>query len=403
MQEPDKKTERLQEGAGLQNFKGGGGEQAAEDFKKRLRDNCMECQEKLKEKYQNIVLLLHSQGAYIWGMGRLGRFTEGQCRKNQVIVHGFLDNGAGQPNGQTQFCPCNVLKADDIVVIASFFYADIAQQLKMLGVRHFIYYEELALVDEGFASYYGLFEKMQEELVEAREEYLRIYDVFADDVSKTVYADIIYYRMSLDIRYTMDAFERSHRCGIQYLDPVVADRFHAGTVFYDVGGFDGASSLDFIRTGKGYHKVYFFEPDKEALEQAKKRLEGYPAVVFVQAGAGEANSVTQYDPLGNGAGTITDSGRESIRTVMLDDYIDSDQAYVKMDVEGYEAQVLFGMKQAILKYRPMLAVSVYHKSGDIHRLIDMVLSWNPSYKVYMRHYTKVYADTVCYFVDGEEI
>ncbi|MCM1414523.1 MAG: FkbM family methyltransferase [bacterium] len=84
----------------------------------------------------------------------------------------------------------------------------------------------------------------------------------------------------------------------------------------------------------------------------------------------------------------------------LDDFVFSSDSYIKMDVEGFEVSVLNGCEQAIRNYRPMLSVSLYHKVGDIHSLINKILEWNPDYRVYMRHYTGTYADTRAYFIDG---
>ncbi len=121
-------------------------------------------------------------------------------------------------------------------------------------------------------------------------------------------------------------------------------------------------------------------------------------ITFITACVGEGRGTVHYNALGGGGGMVEVDGAEIIATVALDEYISSDSAYVKMDVEGYELSVLKGMKNSIIMYKPMLAVCVYHKPGDIHTLISTILAWNPSYKVYMRHYTPVYADTVCYFL-----
>ena len=113
----------------------------------------------------------------------------------------------------------------------------------------------------------------------------------------------------------------------------------------------------------------------------------------------EKTDTAHYDAIGKGAGAIADSGTEIIRTVALDDYIEDGRIYIKMDIEGHEMYALKGMKNSIMRYKPLLAISVYHQCGDMHKLVDVILSWNPDYKVYMRHYTNTYADTVCYFVD----
>ena len=55
-----------------------------------------------------------------------------------------------------------------------------------------------------------------------------------------------------------------------------------------------------------------------------------------------------------------------------------------------------------LLYRSVLGISVYHRPGDMHKLTKMILDLNKNYKVYMRHYTNVYADTVCYLIPDEK-
>lgn len=62
--------------------------------------------------------------------------------------------------------------------------------------------------------------------------------------------------------------------------------------------------------------------------------------------------------------------------------------------------VLESREHAIKDCKEMLSVSLYHKSGDIHGLINKVMAWNLSYQVYRHHYTGPYADTRVYFIDG---
>ena len=39
------------------------------------------------------------------------------------------------------------------------------------------------------------------------------------------------------------------------------------------GGFDGESTLDFIKYIGDYQKIYLFEPDKNIIEETKRRLQ----------------------------------------------------------------------------------------------------------------------------------
>ena len=57
-----------------------------------------------------------------------------------------------------------------------------------------------------------------------------------------------------------------------------------------------------------------------------------------------------------------------------------------MDVEGAEYETLSGMRNTIAKYKPKLAVSAYHRVGDIFTLPLYISQLNPDYKIYIRHH-----------------
>lgn len=355
---------------------------------------------KLRKKYQNVILS-YRNGVYIWGTGLLGKFAHLQCEKNNIVVYGFIDNDKNNLNEQQKIFSYSILKQDDIVIIASFYCADIIEQLESMNLKNYIYYEDLSIIIHKFDTYYPAFNGVLEELEANKMKYIYLYDLLEDEISKKIYTAIINYKISLNTAYTSEAYNLSLQNGVQYFDKIIIDRLGENTTFLDVGGFDGGSTKDFIERVKGYNKIYFFEPDFQVIEEAKKKLHGVRNIEFIQAGAGRKREMLHYNAVGDGSGNISEEGKEIVPIVVLDDYIENGNTYVKMDVEGYEMQVLEGMKRAIIQYKPILAVSVYHKCGDMHRLVDKILAWNPRYKIYLRHYTRNYADTVCYFIDSK--
>ena len=60
--------------------------------------------------------------------------------------------------------------------------------------------------------------------------------------------------------------------------------------------------------------------------------------------------------------------------------------YIKMDVEGAEYETLLGCKRLIRECKPKLAVSAYHRAGDIFTLPLLIARLNPDYKIYLRHH-----------------
>ena len=69
---------------------------------------------------------------------------------------------------------------------------------------------------------------------------------------------------------------------------------------------------------------------------------------------------------------------------------------IKMDIEGSESQALEGAKEVITKWKPRLAISVYHRRMDIWKIAMQILEYNSGYKFYLRTYSFTGKDTVLY-------
>jgi FkbM family methyltransferase len=59
----------------------------------------------------------------------------------------------------------------------------------------------------------------------------------------------------------------------------------------------------------------------------------------------------------------------------LDDLIPGPVDFIKLDVEGSEYEALEGASRLIREWKPTLAVSLYHKPGDVERLCAQVESF----------------------------
>ena len=72
-----------------------------------------------------------------------------------------------------------------------------------------------------------------------------------------------------------------------------------------------------------------------------------------------------------------------------------------MDIEGAELSALKGGMEIIKKYRPQLAISIYHSSEDFVN-IPLYLSENlENYKFRIGHYSDTIIETVLYAIPNE--
>lgn len=190
--------------------------------------------------------------------------------------------------------------------------------------------------------------------------------------------------------------------------------FHKGTAFIDAGCFNLGTSREFARwCGGEYSKIVAFEPVTANYEICKKRNKEWELKNFelVQA-ALSAEEAEQRIVLKSGVNSsfINDSfwvhfgerellqqESELIRTVKLDDFVrDTTVGFIKMDIEGAEYEALKGARDTIQRDRPFLAISVYHRRGDMIAIMDYLLSIVPEYRFWLRHHSSTTCDTVLY-------
>jgi FkbM family methyltransferase len=61
--------------------------------------------------------------------------------------------------------------------------------------------------------------------------------------------------------------------------------------------------------------------------------------------------------------------------------------FIKMDIEGAETNALLGAEQTIRRYRPRLAISVYHNIQDFVRIPEWIANLGLGYRMYLDHFT----------------
>jgi hypothetical protein len=69
---------------------------------------------------------------------------------------------------------------------------------------------------------------------------------------------------------------------------------------------------------------------------------------------------------------------------------------IKMDIEGGELDALMGAAAILEKYRPNLAISVYHKTNDIWQIPGLISSIIGPCNYFLRRHSRTIADTVLY-------
>ncbi len=323
-----------------------------------------------------------------------GRNVYASAVVSQLDVAAFVDDFT--PDREDRGIPVirsDELPADAIVLAVSGGRPlTVRKQLAERGLAHLDYFTLLqwgnlslpeAVFNEGFR-----------ELYDTNHEQIAWLDaLMADDESRETLHRLLAFRYSYDLDCLNGFAERQTE---QYFEPFL--NLRAGKpVFVDVGGFDGFTAEEFIRRSPDYKAVYVFEPEVGNYEKCRKRLAQYRDIHLLPYGAGAKNETLRFSSAGS-ASSVCENGEAEILIRRIDDVVDDQPTFIKMDIEGVELAALEGARRSISEHSPALAICVYHRPSDFWTVPRLVLSMMPDYAIYLRHYTESIYETVMYFV-----
>lgn len=329
----------------------------------------------------------------IFGAGNCGHAVWRTLSDEGIKVEAFCDNRlAGTTDGEASLPIIGVMQMA----------ADIEKYFILISVADGPVYEVIhnQLMQTGFRDSQCLFMKDYIEklpagfLTKYRYQYHKVFDMLEDEFSKKVYIERIkrVYALS-DISGVMQS-EKD-----QYFDKIVELTEHE--VFIDCGTYIGDTAAEFIKRTKGrYQQIYTFEAEESKYGQIKNNLEGFKYKMY-PFGVWSENIKLYFDAGGGSASKVSETGAGGVEVdVVALDCVEFDEipTFIKMDIEGSEKQALLGAVELISKHTPKLAICVYHKPEDLFELPLLIKKINPKYKLYMRHYSNHFAETVCYAV-----
>lgn len=194
-------------------------------------------------------------------------------------------------------------------------------------------------------------------------------------------------------------------CGIdhQYFD--FPSLFRRGTAFVDGGCLNCRTSYLFADWCEGeYSKIYAFEPDPVSCSICEQNLSNREIRDFhlIRSGLSDHNGEVSFRAGLYGCSHVTtgDGTGKNVVTVpvtTIDGTVGEEKiGFIKMDIEGAEFDALHGAQNVIVRDKPLLAISVYHRPGDMLAIMDYLRLLVPEYRFWLRHYSIGIADTVLY-------
>lgn len=142
------------------------------------------------------------------------------------------------------------------------------------------------------------------------------------------------------------------------------------SVIIDVGANIGQTAMNFAKISEQNSMIHAFEPDPVNYSKALENLKRNPFknIRYYNIGLGSANeelSLKINSPLNRGGNRIDRKkalGSLIIKIERLDDVLERENVQkvdlIKIDVEGFELEVLKGAKTTILLHKPLLYIEV---------------------------------------------
>lgn len=265
--------------------------------------------------------------------------------------------------------------------------------LKSLGYENVIDYLTLSKYADDKHLEMKLIDDCNKDIKIHYSKYEWVYSRLVEDTSKKVFTDILNFRVNKELDY-MNGYEVDD-IG-QYFEDFL--ELQDNEVFIDAGGYDGQTSIEFIKHCPKYKAVYIFEPSEENILLAKDNLKDYLNINFISKGLSDKNETLKFDTGSGSASSISEYGTVKIVVDTLDNLVQEKVTFIKMDIEGAEGLAIDGMKRHIQEDHPKLAISVYHKADDFWKIPEQILNIRDDYNIYMRHYTEGTDETVMFFM-----
>ncbi|MDI6774084.1 MAG: FkbM family methyltransferase [Verrucomicrobiota bacterium] len=178
-------------------------------------------------------------------------------------------------------------------------------------------------------------------------------------------------------------------------------------IIVEGGACWGDTALDFADQAGTKGRVYSFEIDPENLDVLKKNVEMNPEIgrrihVIERAMGEVSDKDVAFAPAGPGTRLAGqgDPATLSVKTLSVDDLVSrhdlSRVDFIKMDIEGSEMQALRGAQRTLLRFKPRLAISAYHKEEDILTIPEYLDGLQAGYSFYFDHFSVHGQETILF-------
>ena len=306
-------------------------------------------------------------------LARIGRTPDGVFASN-----GFVRNRTFHNMPVLSLADAERQFGRDMIVLCAFGSSvpEVMDHMRWLDENYTFYMPELPL-------YSGdLFD--HEYFITRIDEINQAYSFFADERSKTLFRDILLYRLSGKIGYLED----TEPFNVSLSTLLATDKIHTAL---DGGAYNGDTAKEMRAVFPNLKELIAAEPDARTFKKLSAYAEESDGVVRpVNCALTAVDGTYTFSSSGcRGSGIAGKNMRAKtvkIQTHTVDTLCQGKRMdFIKLDIEGAEAEALTVAADTARRFSPALAVSLYHRSEDIFALpLQVSRLCDRNYKYYLR-------------------
>ncbi len=218
--------------------------------------------------------------------------------------------------------------------------------------------------------------------------FVRLYDMLADDESRRTLSLVLASKLTGDLCPLFS-------CGGDGdIISLARDIFpyEDYRVIADLGAYTGDTVRKAAELMPNLERIFAFEPEPHAYKKlaALSEVTSHPCVLAYNAAAWECDMTLEFTS-GSGRGS-SGTGRAhrktktlAVNALALDGVMDGGGVdFIKLDVEGAEAEALRGASDLLFRCQPDICVSVYHRTNDMLALPELVNRLCPEKRLFLR-------------------
>ena len=278
-------------------------------------------------------------------------------------------------------------KFGEMIVLLCFGSAreEVIENVKKISVEQELYAPEVPVIGGGLFT--------EEYLYENIDAFKSVYNRLADEKSKQTFSDIVNYKLSGKLIYLFN-------CQVEVDEPYNSFLKLSGSEnFLDLGAYTGDTVADFIARTGDYQSITAVEPDSKTFQKLLRNTDGIKNISLVNKCISDFSGKGLFS-MNSGRNSVVSKEGSETDFITVDDLMkEKDVSYIKMDVEGEEIKAISGAENIILRNKPKMLISCYHRTEDLISIPNAVFKIRDDYKLYIRHFVSVPAwDTNYYFI-----